>query len=303
MVTNHLAFSELKSANQLRCERDFNERLDDTSTYTPADWVLSVVEETGEIAGAILGATGKKRSKKHLTMADVGNEIADAVIYLDLLATRLGMNLGDLVVAKFNATSARMDPPSDIRLGVSQRTCVGPGPEVDARKVEHRARRDERLGLGLAQTFDRSMAGPEGAPAAPASDEVCEHGEEDQDECDSCVIDQEGVARLVTERDALKARATRADELEDLLKGMDAAIPELDRLAADLEKASDEAAYLKTRVAELEAEKAAAVLAERERCVSAIIEELRKFKLAHRQFQFDEGDIRSAAEHGEAAPK
>jgi NTP pyrophosphatase (non-canonical NTP hydrolase) len=115
-----LTFAELTGANKLRCERDFAEPLNDSSSYTPADWALSVVEEIGEVAAAVLGATGKKRRKAHLTMADVGDEIADAVIYLDLLATRIGFDLGYLVWKKFNAVSERIG--SAVKLGDIQ-TC------------------------------------------------------------------------------------------------------------------------------------------------------------------------------------
>ena len=47
-------------------------------------------------------------------MEDLGDEIADVVVYADLLATRMGFNLGDLVRRKFNKVSDRKG--TDIKL-------------------------------------------------------------------------------------------------------------------------------------------------------------------------------------------
>jgi NTP pyrophosphatase (non-canonical NTP hydrolase) len=39
----------------------------------------------------------------------IGGELADTVIYADLLASRLGLSLGDLVSKKFNAVSRKVN--------------------------------------------------------------------------------------------------------------------------------------------------------------------------------------------------
>lgn len=44
---------------------------------------------------------------KEIDVVAVGKEIADVVTYLDLLATRLGLSLGDIVAQKFNEVSDR----------------------------------------------------------------------------------------------------------------------------------------------------------------------------------------------------
>ncbi len=109
-----MTFAAFSAANRLRCERDFGEPLDASSQYTPAHWALTVAEEVGEIAAAVLGVAGLKKRKAHLTVADIGDEIADAVSYLDLLATRLGLDLSTVLVGKFNRVSERIG--SDVRI-------------------------------------------------------------------------------------------------------------------------------------------------------------------------------------------
>jgi len=44
-------------------------------------------------------------------MSAIADEIADAMAYQDLLAARLGIDLGEAFVRKFNAVSARVGSP------------------------------------------------------------------------------------------------------------------------------------------------------------------------------------------------
>ncbi len=48
----------------------------------------------------------------------IGEELADMVIYADLLAERLGLDLGEEVRGKFDLVSARVG--SEIRLGIGK---------------------------------------------------------------------------------------------------------------------------------------------------------------------------------------
>lgn len=108
-----MKFREFSEANRLRCERDFKESLGPDSEWDAVRWALAVNEEAGEIAGAVLGTVGK-RSKKHKTVHDIGEEIADCFAYLDILAQRLGLDMGTIVAAKFNKVSERIG--SDVLL-------------------------------------------------------------------------------------------------------------------------------------------------------------------------------------------
>ncbi|MGS4884599.1 MazG-like family protein [Roseibium sp. MB-4] len=70
---------------------------------------LEVAGEFGEVAEALKkylrGTRGIKGSTADLQ--DVANEMADAIIALDLLADQMGIDLGAAVTLKFNATSKK----------------------------------------------------------------------------------------------------------------------------------------------------------------------------------------------------
>lgn len=70
---------------------------------------LEVAGEFGEVAEALKkylrGTRGIKGSTADLQ--DVANEMADAIIALDLLADQMGIDLGAAVTRKFNATSQK----------------------------------------------------------------------------------------------------------------------------------------------------------------------------------------------------
>ncbi len=97
----------LSALNKKRCEQDFKEPLNNTG-WDPIRWALTIAEETGEVAEAVLGAFGGKKAKAHLGVKHIGEEIADVVIYCDLLATRLGLSLEDIVIKKFNKKSRKI---------------------------------------------------------------------------------------------------------------------------------------------------------------------------------------------------
>ncbi len=70
--------------------------------------MICVQEEVGEIAAAVLGVTGEKKRKEHLTYADVLKETADAITYLSLLARSAGCeDLEKLLAERFDKVSDR----------------------------------------------------------------------------------------------------------------------------------------------------------------------------------------------------
>jgi len=69
--------------------------------------VLCIQEEIGELAASVLGWSGEKKRKAHLTKADTADAIADAVTYLDLLCTKIGYNLETILQETFNEVSKR----------------------------------------------------------------------------------------------------------------------------------------------------------------------------------------------------
>jgi NTP pyrophosphatase (non-canonical NTP hydrolase) len=112
-MTDGLTFNTLRIANKERLPEFKNKHgkpahsKADGSDWSDAQWLQAVVGELGEYAnlrkkldrGDIIGEEAKQE------MAD---ELADTVIYLDLLAFRLGISLGDAVMRKWNRVSQRV---------------------------------------------------------------------------------------------------------------------------------------------------------------------------------------------------
>jgi NTP pyrophosphatase (non-canonical NTP hydrolase) len=78
--------------------------------------------EAGEVCNAVKklrrladgNNTAKDPQTESAAIRQIGEEIADTVIYLDLLAARLGLDMGEEIQQKFNVVSQRMH--SEIRL-------------------------------------------------------------------------------------------------------------------------------------------------------------------------------------------
>lgn len=98
-----LTFRDLRIANLDRCLYAFH-ALED---WSPTDWGTAVAGEVGEALNLIK----KMRRGEPIERNAVAMELADAVIYLDLLAARLGIDLGRAVAYKFNRVSERRQAP------------------------------------------------------------------------------------------------------------------------------------------------------------------------------------------------
>ena len=109
-----LQFDQLRSANVTRCNNVFHS----LESWTPTDWACAMAGEVGEACNAVKKLrrlddgtnTAKDPQNKEDAIAAIAKELADTVIYADLLAARLGINLSDAVVQKFNEVSDRMPP-------------------------------------------------------------------------------------------------------------------------------------------------------------------------------------------------
>lgn len=87
-------------ANISRCEEMFHH----IEEWSLTDWATAMAGECGEACNLIK----KIRRGDNIDRRDVGHEIADLVTYADLLCTALGLNLGELLVEKFNIVSKRV---------------------------------------------------------------------------------------------------------------------------------------------------------------------------------------------------
>ena len=99
--------------NKIRCEsaNGFNHKMD---SWSLSDWMTAVTGEVGEAANIVKklnrcrdGIPGNAESEPQLR-ALLADEIADAAIYLDLLAQAAGFDLETIRDAKFAKTSAKI---------------------------------------------------------------------------------------------------------------------------------------------------------------------------------------------------
>ena len=109
-MSRQLTFEVLRQANTHRLPK-FKNRKGEPAHSKPdgSDWALSawsnaVAGEVGEAANII-----KKIERGDFTLDEVrgklAEELADVVTYLDILAKRAGIDLGDAVIEKFNKIS------------------------------------------------------------------------------------------------------------------------------------------------------------------------------------------------------
>lgn len=118
-MTDGLTFRALRGANVARLPQFRNAKgaaahlKEDGSDWTPAQWLQAVVGELGEYANK-----RKKYERGDISheefWTEAWKELADVVIYLDLLALQLNIDLGVAVMDKFNEVSERVG--SSVRL-------------------------------------------------------------------------------------------------------------------------------------------------------------------------------------------
>ena len=109
--TNGLTFNTLRDANTARLNETL--KFEPCLRWTPSQWLQALVGEIGEYANIL-----KKVERGDFTLdvarEAIGKELADVQVYLDLLALKVGVDLGRATMAKFNEVSVRVG--SDIRI-------------------------------------------------------------------------------------------------------------------------------------------------------------------------------------------
>jgi len=98
-----LNLSELRAANAARMTSP--ELYRSCAEWNEADWALSLCGEVGELANMI-----KKVRRGDISVDDpaIGEELADVLVYLDILSYYLGFDLSLETIAKFNKTSDKV---------------------------------------------------------------------------------------------------------------------------------------------------------------------------------------------------
>lgn len=107
-----LSFQDLRSANVARA---FERNPLGVHVWTATQWALGMFGECGEACNVIKkfnriesGDPATLPSEEFALTRALAEEIADIVIYADLLAQRAGIDLGEAVTKKFNKTSAKV---------------------------------------------------------------------------------------------------------------------------------------------------------------------------------------------------
>ncbi|TAL45479.1 MAG: hypothetical protein EPN91_02375 [Salinibacterium sp.] len=110
-------FLNLREQNIVRCREGYRKQLSD---WTLLEWAGAAAGEMGEAAniakklrridGGFPGNAGEP--SRELLVRELGREIADVVVYLDLLAAAAGLpDLGVLTASKWNEISERIGSP------------------------------------------------------------------------------------------------------------------------------------------------------------------------------------------------
>jgi NTP pyrophosphatase (non-canonical NTP hydrolase) len=100
-----ISFETLRQANAYRASDA--DKYNFCDKWTASQWMMALVGEVGELANYL-----KKIDRGDFTLEEkkieVGKEIADIQIYLDLLALYLDIDLGTVTVDKYNEVSDRI---------------------------------------------------------------------------------------------------------------------------------------------------------------------------------------------------
>jgi NTP pyrophosphatase (non-canonical NTP hydrolase) len=145
-ILNHLTFDLLREANITRLPQFKNRKGEpahseaDGSDWALSAWANAAMGELGEVSEALghyvmlglvmksLGKAGdviKKIERGDVTLEEkrqaLGDELADVQTYLDILAFRAGVNLGEATVRKWNEVSERVGCP--LRISLESEDC------------------------------------------------------------------------------------------------------------------------------------------------------------------------------------
>ena len=99
-LTAGLSYDHFRKMNVKRCEDGFH----GIKEWSLTDWACALSGEVGEACNLIK----KMRRGEDVPIERLADELADIATYLDLLAARLDINLGEAIVRKFNEVSDRV---------------------------------------------------------------------------------------------------------------------------------------------------------------------------------------------------
>jgi len=105
---DRLTFSKLRKINDARHQESCGGGTE--ATWNLTDWTNALCGEAGELANFAKKVRRARPTDPSLEDAkqDLAHELADIVIYADLIAIKLGVDLGKAVREKFNIVSDRV---------------------------------------------------------------------------------------------------------------------------------------------------------------------------------------------------
>lgn len=116
MIDGYISLSHFSRTNKRRGERWHSGGLV-SAGWTISDWSNAMAGEAGELCNIVkklrrdeLGMVGNKLPRKEL-MDQAEMEIGDVLIYLDLLASALGLSLEQCAIQSFNNKSKELGFP------------------------------------------------------------------------------------------------------------------------------------------------------------------------------------------------
>lgn len=117
-----LHLSDLSLINRVRARRWHKDFGPGKGDWNGADWSNAMAGEMGEAANVVkkirraeTGHPGANDPDTVTLVMQLGEELADVVIYADLLASYYGLDLGTEIVNKFNKVSDREGFPEKLR--------------------------------------------------------------------------------------------------------------------------------------------------------------------------------------------
>ena len=105
LTTTGLSFDVLRDANKERLKD--GKYVECEKNWAPAHWVQATLGEFGELAN-ILKKVDRGDFLLSDKLEDIEKELADIQTYLDILAFKLGVDLGTATIQKFNEISRRI---------------------------------------------------------------------------------------------------------------------------------------------------------------------------------------------------
>lgn len=118
-----LTFNALRTANAERIGSSRYRKCEEN--WTPAHWMQATVGELGELAN-LLKKVDRGDFPFDQVKTEVAKELADVQTYLDILALKLGVDLGQATIDKFNEVSERIG--SHVRLAAPPASGAVPDP-------------------------------------------------------------------------------------------------------------------------------------------------------------------------------